>query len=188
MPIAGDLIIDKLGISAADRAMVTAETEIIINCAASVSFDDPLLDALQINYFGCMRMLELAHECQRIQVLTHVSTAYVNCNIMTNEKIEEKVYDLPGRQDCEKIVQDILKLGPQTVDEQEKTILGVYPNTYTFTKSLAERMLQKRRGNLPVVIVRPSIIQGNYNDPFMGWTDTIAASGFQMLMVCTGLL
>ena len=22
----------------------------------------------------------------------------------------------------------------------------------------------------------------------MGWTDTIAASGFQMLMVCTGLL
>ena len=46
MPIAGDLVIDKLGISATDRAMVTAETEIIINCAASVSFDDPLLDAL----------------------------------------------------------------------------------------------------------------------------------------------
>ena len=44
-----------------------------------------------------MRMLELAHECSRIKVLTHVSTAYVNCNIMTNEKIEEKVYDLPGK-------------------------------------------------------------------------------------------
>ena len=107
---------------------------------------------------------------------------------MTKEKIEEKVYDLPGRQDCEKIVEDIMKLGPQRVDEQEKTILGVYPNTYTFTKGLAERMIKKRRGNLPVVIVRPSIIQGNYSDPFMGWTDTIAASGFQMLMVCTGLL
>ena len=40
--------------------MVTAETDIIINCAASVSFDDPLLDAIQINYFGCQRMLELA--------------------------------------------------------------------------------------------------------------------------------
>jgi len=49
-------------------------------------------------------------------------------------------------------------------------------------------MLKKRRGKLPVVIIRPSIIQGNYNDPFMGWTDTIAASGFQMMMVSLGLL
>ena len=40
--------------------MVTSETNLVINCAASVNFDDPLLDALQINYFGCLRMLELA--------------------------------------------------------------------------------------------------------------------------------
>lgn len=52
MPVAGDLIIDKLGLSDADRQMVTAETELVINVAASVNFDDPLLDALQINYFG----------------------------------------------------------------------------------------------------------------------------------------
>lgn len=50
--MAGDLIIDKLGLSDADRQMVTAETELVINVAASVNFDDPLLDALQINYFG----------------------------------------------------------------------------------------------------------------------------------------
>lgn len=50
--MAGDLIIDQLGLSDADRAMVTAETELVINVAASVNFDDPLLDALQINYFG----------------------------------------------------------------------------------------------------------------------------------------
>lgn len=168
--------------------MVTAETQIIVNCAASINFDDPLIDALEINYFGCKRMLELAQECRNIQVFTHVSTAYVNCNIMTGENILEEVYDLPGNQDCERIVEDIIKLGPQRVAEQEKAIIGVYPNTYTFTKSLAERMLKKRRGNLRVVIVRPSIIQGNYLDPFMGWTDTISASGFQMLMICTGAL
>lgn len=59
-PIAGDLIIDKLGLSSEDRAELVRELDIIINCAASVNFDDPLLDAIQINYFGCMRMLELA--------------------------------------------------------------------------------------------------------------------------------
>lgn len=58
--MAGDLIIDRLGLSEADRAMVTSETDLVINCAASVNFDDPLLDALQINYFGSIRMLELA--------------------------------------------------------------------------------------------------------------------------------
>ena len=81
-----------------------------------------------------------------------------------------------------------MKLGPQTVQEREKKIIGEYPNTYTFTKALAERMLKKKRGNLPVVIVRPSIIQGCYSDPFKGWTDTIAASGFQILMVTSGIL
>ena len=45
VPVAGDLISDKLGLSKEDRAMVVAETDIVINCAASVNFDDPLLDA-----------------------------------------------------------------------------------------------------------------------------------------------
>ena len=45
-PIAGDLIIDKLGLSVEDRAELVRELDIIINCAASVNFDDPLLDAI----------------------------------------------------------------------------------------------------------------------------------------------
>ena len=52
IPIAGDLISGNLGMSPQDRAMVIAETEVVINCAASVNFDDPLKEALSINYFG----------------------------------------------------------------------------------------------------------------------------------------
>ena len=110
--MAGDLIIDRLGLSEADRAMVTAETNLVINCAASVNFDDPLLDALQINYFGCIRMLELAQECQNILAFTHVSTAYVNSNFPNNSRVEEKVYDLPGNTDPEEFIDKIINLGP----------------------------------------------------------------------------
>jgi thioester reductase-like protein len=53
-----------LGISIDDRQRIVNEVDLIINCAASVNFDDPLLDAIQINYFGCYRMLELAKECK----------------------------------------------------------------------------------------------------------------------------
>lgn len=117
VPVAGDLIIDKLGLSESDRAMVTAETDVVINCAASVNFDDPLLDALEINYFGCLRMLELAKECKNILAFTHVSTAYVNSNLPGNSRVEEKVYDLPNNEDPEEYIARICKLGPQKVQE-----------------------------------------------------------------------
>jgi alcohol-forming fatty acyl-CoA reductase len=80
VPIAGDLVLDRLGLSDSDRADITENCHVMINCAASVNFDDPLQDALRINYFGCMRMLELAKECKHLDVFTHVSTCYVNCN------------------------------------------------------------------------------------------------------------
>ena len=136
--------------------MVCSETNIVINCAASVNFDDPLLDALQINYFGCLRMLELAKECQNILGFTHVSTAYTNSNKTGHVFIEEKVYDTDN--DPEDIVAGIMALNPQKVQEDEMTLIGDYPNTYTYTKSLAERALKKLHGNVPTSIIRPSII------------------------------
>lgn len=36
-------------------------------------------------------------------------------------------------------------------------IIKGWPNTYTFTKALAEKMLLQQGDGLPIVIVRPSI-------------------------------
>jgi hypothetical protein len=57
-------------------------------------------------------MLELAKECKNIVTFSHVSTAYVNSNMPNNSVVEEKVYELPENMDPEKIVQDIISLGP----------------------------------------------------------------------------
>ena len=65
-PVAGDLIMDKLGMDASIRSMLTHECDVIINCAASVDFNEFLLDAIQINFSGCLRMLELAKECEKL--------------------------------------------------------------------------------------------------------------------------
>jgi len=188
VPVAGDLIIDKLGLSPADRAMVTAECQIVISCAASVNFDDPLLDALEINYFGSLRMQELAKECKNIEAFTHVSTAYVNSNMPNNSRVEEKVYDHASNVDPEEVIANIVRLGPVKVQESEKSLIGAYPNTYTFSKAYAERVMQKKRGDLQMTILRPSIIISCVDDPFMGWIDSPAASGGIILGVETGLL
>ena len=112
MTIAGDLILDKLGINEDDRAMVVAETDVVINCAASTNFDDPLLDALEINYFGCLRMLELASECPNILCFAHVSTAYTNSNFLGDNFIEEKIYDLEDGKDPIELVAEIKRMDP----------------------------------------------------------------------------
>ena len=44
--VGGDLIMNGLGIDAESRAMLKRELDVIINCAASINFDDPLLDAI----------------------------------------------------------------------------------------------------------------------------------------------
>ena len=53
-------------------------------------------------------MLELAKECKNLDVLTHVSTAYVNC---TREGlIDEEIYDIDD--DVEETVKGIMSLNP----------------------------------------------------------------------------
>ena len=57
VPIEGDICKDLLAIKHDDREMLIKELNVIINIAASVDFNERICDALQINYFGCIRML-----------------------------------------------------------------------------------------------------------------------------------
>ena len=51
-----------------------------------------------------------------------------------------------------------------------------WPNTYTFTKSLAESLIATRGGGLPVAIVRPAIVETSIAKPFLGWNEGINTS------------
>ena len=114
-----------------------------------------------------------------------MSTCYVNCEKLGF--IQEKIYDIA--EDSEAIVEKITKMTVPQQEEQLKNILGPWPNTYTFTKSMAERTLRKRRPqNMPVVLLRPAIISGSIREPFPGWTDTVSAAGGLSIAGGTGLL
>ncbi len=52
-----------------------------------------------------------------------------------------------------------------------------WPNTYTFTKSLGESVLARRGGDMPIAIVRPSIVESSERSPFSGWNEGINTSG-----------
>ncbi|HYH48374.1 MAG TPA: HAD-IB family hydrolase [Acidimicrobiia bacterium] len=44
-----------------------------------------------------------------------------------------------------------------------------WPDAYAYTKALGERALAETRGDVPVSIVRPSIIESALADPYPGW-------------------
>jgi len=51
-----------------------------------------------------------------------------------------------------------------------------WPNTYTFTKSLAESLIAKHGAGLPIAIVRPSIVETSVTKPFRGCNEGINTS------------
>ena len=52
-------------------------------------------------------------------------------------------------------------------------LVGKKPNTYTFTKQLAETLLVQECGDLNVAIIRPSIVTAAWKEPNPGWVDNI---------------
>jgi fatty acyl-CoA reductase len=71
------------------RAVLIEDLDIIISSAASIDFREHLLDAIKTNYYGAVKILDLAHACKHLSVLSHVSTAYVGSNYPNMSSVNE---------------------------------------------------------------------------------------------------
>ncbi|CAK69516.1 unnamed protein product (macronuclear) [Paramecium tetraurelia] len=184
-PVDGDLIKPHLGLSKEVTQELIENVNIIINSAASVDFNSPIKVALEINYYGVQKVLELAKQCKHLENFIHVSTAYVNSDKFGF--IEEKIYH--PQKDVESFV-SILYRSSQNFDEkQQKLALDKFPNTYTFTKNLAEQMLaQLRPPNMQITIVRPTIVGCSFRDPIPGWIDNLVGGAAVIFFAGIGLV
>ena len=54
-------------------------------------------------------------------------------------------------------------------ENRTREVIGARPNTCHITKALAERLLEEERGDLPVSVVRPTIVMGAMKEPVPGW-------------------
>ena len=67
-------------------------------------------------------------------------------------------------------------------------LVGKCPNTYTFTKAIAEKLLEEEHGDVPTVIVRPSIVTAALKEPLPGWIDNINGPTGVIAGVAKGVL
>ncbi|XP_041447546.1 fatty acyl-CoA reductase wat-like [Drosophila obscura] len=167
-PIAGDCIEPDLGISDSDRKLLEKEVQIVIHGAATVRFTEPLHIALAINTRATRLMLQLARKMHHLEAFVQISTAYSNCVI---DNIGEEFYPHHLTCSADKVLHLRETLSAELLDKMTPALLGKYPNTYSYTKALAEQVIQEEAGDLPVCIFRPAIIFANYKEPSSGWID-----------------
>lgn len=166
--ITGDLSLPQLGVSATDVAIMAKSVSVVFHSAATVKFDEPLAQAVDMNVLATRRMLELSHKLPNLVALVHVSTAYANCN---RKEVDEIVYPPPVSPD--QIIEATKWMEPSLLESITPKLIGDRPNTYTFTKALAENLLVEECGSLPVAIVRPSIVSASWKEPYPGWIDNL---------------
>jgi alcohol-forming fatty acyl-CoA reductase len=263
----GDLTRDRLGLSEAVWIDLAGRLDILINSAATVTFDERLDNAIELNALGLARLLELARaarEKDRDPLFVQVSTCYVSGR--RTGPIDEVILERPNRPvDSSSLRAEIENLRgivtsvrirsrhPSQVErflrrarrvvpphagsdrladlarrarEGWLTIMGRgeppptmkgrlapdcsltptlshkgrgrvgappartfivrteliaagmehaqaegYHDTYTYTKSLGERLLCAERSTIRTAIVRPAIIESALAEPTPGWLD-----------------
>ncbi|XP_067632986.1 putative fatty acyl-CoA reductase CG5065 isoform X2 [Eurosta solidaginis] len=166
--IEGDVMLTGLGISENNLKKLREQVSIVYHCAATIRFDEPLRKAVFMNARGTLYMLELAATMKHLGFFAYVSTAYCHLHIKT---LYEQPYDPPANP--HKLIQACEWLTDDEVALIEKNILGDIPNTYAYTKSLAEALVVEKFSQLPAVILRPSIVIPIWKEPLPGWTDNI---------------
>ncbi|XP_019872635.1 putative fatty acyl-CoA reductase CG5065 [Aethina tumida] len=179
-PIDGDVSKLNLGISEADTNTLIENVSVIFHAAASVRFDDPLQDAILLNTRGTREIVLLAKKMKKLRSFIHVSTTYCNTD---RKVIGEEIY--PPHADWQQSIELAENYDRHVLDVLTAKYTGTLPNTYTFTKSMAEHVIKDLcDGQLPVSIIRPSIVISSVKEPFPGWIDNF--NGPVGLLVAAG--
>lgn len=170
-PVFGEITLPNFGLSDEQFKRVTENTEIMFHLAASLKLEATLKPNILMNLTGTKYVLDVAKQMKRLIHMVHTSTAF--CNI-EHAIMEEKVYDTQHHP--EDLIRCAEWMSEESLAVAQKEILGVHPNTYTYTKRLAEILVRDEfnKGTLPVSIVRPSIVCPAFSDPMAGWVSSSA--------------
>ncbi|KAK0584597.1 hypothetical protein LWI29_015925 [Acer saccharum] len=200
VPVVGNVCESNLGVEGEFADMVAKDVDVIVNSAANTTFDERYDIAIDINTRGPCRLMSFANKCKKLKLFVQVSTgktAYVNGqrqgriwekpfsmgdSIASENFVSETSSTFISTLDVEKEIELALKSKEASADIQEVTQklkeLGLerakkygWQDTYVFTKAMGEMVIDSMRGDVPVVIIRPSVIESTCKEPFPGWME-----------------
>lgn len=184
--VAGDIAHPDLHLDDATAAALKASVDVVVHCAALVDFDPDIRHALSSNTIGALYVSAFADDCDHACLL-HVSTCYVagyregrieeapvgdvspsgapfdaEAELVA---LERAITDLEAEHDGDPPPRAMVDLG-----RDRARALG-WPNSYTYTKALAEALVTLRHPGLAHAVLRPSIVESAIAFPFPGWNE-----------------
>ncbi|KAK3422320.1 hypothetical protein EUGRSUZ_G02830 [Eucalyptus grandis] len=193
VPVKGDIQESNMGIGNDSFRQITQEVDVIVNSAANTTFDERYDAALAANTIAPSWLLSFAKNCKKLSLFLHLSTTYVNGErpgILMEKAFEmgESRIDSSTQSKLDvhheiNLVSDLIETLPPNEVPQKLKEIGLararmygWHNVYEMTKAMGEMMITADRGRVPVVIVRPSVIESTFREPFPGWIQ-----GYRML-------
>ncbi|EOY09603.1 hypothetical protein QUC31_010428 [Theobroma cacao] len=196
VPLVGNICESDLGLDGDLADMIAKEVDIIVNSAANTTFDERYDVAIDINTRGACHLMCFAKKCQKLKLFLQVSTAYVNGQ--RQGRIMEKPFDIGDCIARENLISETTPRSIPELDVEDELTLALnskkgfddtevahkmkelglerarkygWQDTYVFTKAMGEMMINNMRGEIPVVIIRPSVIESTCKEPFPGWME-----------------
>ncbi|XP_072143725.1 fatty acyl-CoA reductase 1-like [Dermacentor andersoni] len=112
-------------------------------------------------YQMCLAIMQpLKASPLHLQAFVHVSTAYSN---WSRREVQEMVYPAPI--DAESLIAITESLSEKVVESMSELQFG-QPNNYALSKAVAESLLLDKQRELPLAIVRPSIVTASWKEPY----------------------
>ncbi|KAF9424208.1 hypothetical protein HW555_000601 [Spodoptera exigua] len=184
--VSGDVSELKLGLSEKDWNTIADEVDLIFHLAATTRFDETLKTATFINVRGTREIVTLGKACKKLRSFVYVSTAFSHAR-------DEYVYGEVLEKFSPSPVSPETMIGIAETMEEERIIdittklIKSWPNTYTFTKAIAEDIVNTMGKDLPICVVRPAVVTCTIREPAPGWVDKSCIYGASGYMYAVGL-
>lgn len=200
--VGGDVSLPRLGLDASFADELASSVDVVVNCAGLTEFNPDLREALATNVDSSLHLLDFVRASKRAALL-HVSTCFVAG--VREGRVPEvaSATDTPAGTHPLDAHAERERLGELVREETEKAAARVevssaarsrrlrdrlveagltrarelgWPNIYTYTKGLGEALVEQYGADLPITILRPSIVESAREFPFRGWNEGINTS------------
>ncbi|XP_020549175.1 fatty acyl-CoA reductase 2-like [Sesamum indicum] len=189
IPVAGNICEPELGMDVDTADNIMNEVDVIIQSAANTSMIERYDSLFEANVSGPQRLMRFAKRCKNLILFVHISTAFVNGEregvnpekpMTMGENRRKNISSSFPQLDIANEMSLAFKSITSASTELEATIyskkLGQqrarfygWFDAYQLTKAMGEMIINECKGDTPVVIVRPAVIESSYKEPFPGW-------------------
>ncbi|CAG9794360.1 unnamed protein product [Diatraea saccharalis] len=181
--VSGDITKPQLGLQQ-ESIDLLQNVSVVFHSAATIKFEEPFATAVEQNIKPVTKIMELCDNLPNMEAFVYVSTAYSNAELTV---VEERVYSPPVP------LKNHLALVDNATPEQLSNItqecIAPKPNTYTYSKAMAEVVVQEHTGRTySAAIFRPTIVVSAMRHPHAGWVQGLNGPSGVVASAGKGLL